>query len=202
MEGRLKQISHLLPDMTNKKILLGTEGGNIYTLNLSNFSIEDNIIYQDIVIQKSTDEVKVNRGAVEALVLHPLHPEKVLIGYARGLIVLWNRDSATAEKTYCANQQLESLSIRSDGTQFISAHNDGSYTIWSMSQNDPLEPPNTPYGPYPCKAINKIHWDYDSDETQWTIFCGNFIQVVECQNWTKCGTLHFNFQFSIFFRIF
>ena len=41
-------------------------------------------------------------------------------GYARGLIVLWNRNEAKAEKTYYANQQLEAISMRADGTQFIS----------------------------------------------------------------------------------
>ena len=80
MEGRLKQISYLCPDMANKKILLGTEGGNIYTLNLTNFSIEDSIIYQDIVIQNSTEEFKVNPGAVEALLVHPTDNSLLLIG--------------------------------------------------------------------------------------------------------------------------
>ena len=80
MDGRLKQISHLCLDMTNKNLLLGTEGGNIYTLNLTSFSIEDSIIYQDIVIQNSTDEFKVNPGAVEALQVHPTDVDKLLIG--------------------------------------------------------------------------------------------------------------------------
>ena len=60
MEGRLKQISNLCLDMASKKLLLGTEGGNIYTLNLTSFKIEAEPIYQDIVIQNSTDEFKVN----------------------------------------------------------------------------------------------------------------------------------------------
>ena len=173
MDGRLKQISNLCPDMSNKNILLGTEGGNIYTLNLTSFSIEDSIIYQDIVIQNSTEEFKVNPGAVEALLVHPTDVNKLLIGYARGLIVLWDRKEAKAEKTYYANQQLEAISMQTDGTQFISAHNDGSYIIWSAETGtEPIEPPNTPYGPYPCKAISKIHWDQDQDGVQWTVFCG------------------------------
>ena len=83
MDGRLKQISHLCLDMTNKNLLLGTEGGNIYTLNLTSFSIEDSIIYQDIVIQNSTDEFKVNPGAVEALQVHPTDVDKLLIGKSK-----------------------------------------------------------------------------------------------------------------------
>ena len=80
MEGRLKQISNLCLDMASKKVLIGTEGGNIYTLNLTNFKIEDSILYQDIVIQNSTDEFKVNPGAVEALLVHPTDTNKILIG--------------------------------------------------------------------------------------------------------------------------
>ena len=109
MDGRLKQISHLCLDMSHKKLLLGTEGGNIYNLDLTNFKIEDTIIYQDIVIQNSTEEFKVNPGAVEALLVHPKETDKLLIGYARGLIVLWDRKEAKAEKTYYANQQLEAI---------------------------------------------------------------------------------------------
>ena len=62
MEGRLKQISQMCLD--DKKVLLGTEGGNIYQLNLTNFVIEESIIYQDLVIQHSTEEFKVNPGNI------------------------------------------------------------------------------------------------------------------------------------------
>ena len=78
MDGRLKQISQMCLD--NQKLLLGTEGGNIYHLNLTTFVIEESIIYQDLVIQHSTDEFKVNPGAVEALHLHPKDDTKILIG--------------------------------------------------------------------------------------------------------------------------
>ena len=33
-------------------LLVGTEGGNIYLCNLTSFTISDNIIYQDVVMQK------------------------------------------------------------------------------------------------------------------------------------------------------
>ena len=63
--------------------------------------------------------------------------------------------------------------MQKDGTQFISAHNDGSYILWSAETGtEPIEPPNTPYGPYPCKAISKIHRDLDQDGVDWTVFCG------------------------------
>lgn len=35
-------------------LLLGTEGGNIFFIDLSTFELSDNIIYQDVVMQKYT----------------------------------------------------------------------------------------------------------------------------------------------------
>ena len=80
-----------------------------------------------------------------------------------------------------ASQQLESASWHSAGQQFTSSHNDGSYIIWNVKSNpadaadtaadaadvdadadvktEPLA--CTPYGPFPCKAINKILWNAD-----------------------------------------
>jgi lethal(2) giant larvae protein len=107
---------------------------------------------------------KVNPGAVEALLVQPNEPDRLLIGYTRGLIVLWDRATKTAVLTYVASQQLESLAWRNDGSQFVSSHNDGSYIIWSAqgNQEEPLEPPNSPYGPYPCKAITKVQWAHQN----------------------------------------
>ena len=145
MEGRLKKVSVLCLDTASKrKILLGTEGGNIYQLNLDKFAVaEGNIIYQDLVMKGAPDDFKVNPGAVEALLVQPNEPGRLLIGYTRGLIVLWDVASQVALQTYVATQQLESLSWRNDGSQFISAHNDGSFVIWSTqgSCSEPLEPP-------------------------------------------------------------
>lgn len=156
LDGRLKHISILCLDEGNRQILLGTEGGNIYKLNLWTFRIDENLIYQDIVMQNAPEDFKVNPGAVEGLLLHPTEPNQILIGYARGLIVMWDKEANSAVQTFVANQQLEGLSWRNDGTQFVSVHNDGSYIIWSTASSEPMEPPNTPYGPYPCKAITKV----------------------------------------------
>ena len=91
MEGRLKQISVMCMDSANKRILLGTEGGNVYYLNLWNFKIDESIIFQDLVMKNSPEDFKVNPGAVEALLLHPTENDKILLAYARGLIVIWDR---------------------------------------------------------------------------------------------------------------
>ena len=57
-------------------------------------------------MQNSPEDFKVNPGAVEALLIHPRENEKILIGYARGLVVLWDRGSTSAVQTYVASQQV------------------------------------------------------------------------------------------------
>ena len=44
------------------------------------------------------DDYKANPGAVETLAQHPKENDKILIGYNRGLIVLWNRTSLSADQ--------------------------------------------------------------------------------------------------------
>lgn len=52
LEGKLKKISAMCLESSGEHLLLGTEGGNIYLLNLKTFMMPDNIIYQDVVMQK------------------------------------------------------------------------------------------------------------------------------------------------------
>merc|ERR1719376_197780 len=182
LEGRLKQVSQMCLDLNNRVVLLGTEGGNIYQLNLWTFSLDENIIYQDVVMQNAPDDFKVNPGAVEGLLLHPDNPDQVLIGYARGLMVLWDRGSGggaangSAVRTFVANQQLEGLSWRSNG-DFVSIHNDGFYILWSQDSTECTEPPNNPYGPYPCKAFTKVVAFADLDDTNWMLFSGGMARA-------------------------
>lgn len=42
------------------------------------------------------EDYKLNPGAVEAMVLHPENTNHVLIGYNRGLMVLWDMKTPTA----------------------------------------------------------------------------------------------------------
>ena len=46
LEGRLKIVSALCLESSRKKLLIGTEGGNIYQLRLQGFCLEEEIIFQ------------------------------------------------------------------------------------------------------------------------------------------------------------
>ncbi|CAH0563460.1 unnamed protein product [Brassicogethes aeneus] len=155
LEGKLKKISTLCLESAGNHLLLGTEGGNIYLLDIHTFTMTPDIIYQDVVMQNVPPNYKLNPGAVEVILEEPGHPNNILIGYNRGLIVLWNRSDNASLKTFVTNQQLESLCWRQDET-FISSHIDGSYIVWDLGKpDDPVEPITT-YGPFPCKPIPKI----------------------------------------------
>lgn len=38
--------------MKTNRLLLGTEGGNIYLLDINSFELQDYVIYQDVVMQR------------------------------------------------------------------------------------------------------------------------------------------------------
>ena len=101
-------------------------------------------------------------GPVESLQGHPRAPSKIVIGYSRGLLVVWNQAARCADRVFLGNQQLESVCWERSGRTLVSSHSDGSYAIWSVDAgSSPTAQPTaatTPYGPFPCKAINKILW--------------------------------------------
>lgn len=113
-----------------------------------------------ILLCSVPEDYKINPGAVEALQEMPGHPHKLLIGYNRGLMVLWDREALHAEQTFVSSQQLEGVSWHVSGTKFRSAHNDGSLVTWDAQAGGrtPLEEPTTVYGPFPCRAISKVLW--------------------------------------------
>nr|CBH09297.1 putative lethal (2) giant larvae [Heliconius melpomene] len=173
-EGKNKKISSICIESSGKNFLLGTEGGNIYTVDCATFTVNEDVIYQDVVMQNCPEDFKVNPGAVESVCEHPKVPNRILIGYNRGLVVLWDRATSTPTHTFVSNQQLESL-CWNDDEHFTSSHNDGSYVTWEVagaSSDRPLKEPVTPYGPYPCKAISKILNRSSVDGDEIVIYAG------------------------------
>lgn len=157
---------------SGEHLYLGTEGGNIHLLDIKSFQMTDTIIYQDLVTQNVPEDYKINPGGVEAIAEHPTDPNKMVIGYSRGLMVLWDNQTLNADQTYICNKDLHSVSWHGSGTKFMSAHNDCSYFIWGVDSSKALESVEQCYGPYPCKAINKILWKRTTGKDDFIIFSG------------------------------
>ncbi|XP_012555599.1 lethal(2) giant larvae protein homolog 1 isoform X1 [Hydra vulgaris] len=165
IEGRLKKISVCFLSMARDCLYIGTEGGHIYVLDLSSFELREHVIYQDVVMDSLSDEMsKANGGSVEAIKEHSSNPEKLLIGYKKGTIVLWNLEKNVVEESFVASQDVESISWNYGSvTQFVSAHEYGNLSFWSLPVENvdaALQETTTPFGPFPCKAVRKVEW-YD-----------------------------------------
>ena len=171
--GTLKAPTTFEICLKSSTILVGTQSGNIHTLNLDTLELLEQVIYQDVVLQNVPSEhKKSSQGSVEVISQHPV-TESILIGYQRGVVALWNNSSLSAESFYPASQQLESLSWLPSGERFVTSHNDGSIINWKVSDSlTPSEQPRIPYGPFPCKPITKVSSRYVKNNEQLLVFSG------------------------------
>uniref|UniRef100_A0A8C9UY11 LLGL scribble cell polarity complex component 2 n=1 Tax=Scleropages formosus TaxID=113540 RepID=A0A8C9UY11_SCLFO len=143
------RITAVLAHSSGELLLLGTEGGHVFVVEVPGFrELEDKNI---------TPEGRRNLESVEDLQENPLNPRQVLVGYGRGLMVLWDLDVKCAVQHFMGSQ-LESVWWMPDGEHILSSHSDGSYCRWMVNGEDTQNEPEkeVPYGNFPCKAITKI----------------------------------------------
>ena len=152
------RITTLSVHSSHAKIFLATEDGQIHVLNTKNFELDEPIGLEKVQSQIPNDQPRL-LGAAEQILEHPLDPDRLLIGYNRGQLVLWNLATGQIDKFYSSGQQIESVCWSStDGDEFISSHNDGSYIVWSINDSvTPSQQAKITYGPFPCKPISKIY---------------------------------------------
>lgn len=101
-------------------------------------------------------------GPVESIQEHPRDSSQLLIGYSRGLVVLWEQSTRAVQHLFLGNQvlgwrdhplvcvcphcvlgaehpphvppqQLESLAWEQSGKSIVSSHSDGGYMVWAVS---------------------------------------------------------------------
>ncbi|XP_026090561.1 lethal(2) giant larvae protein homolog 2-like isoform X1 [Carassius auratus] len=156
------RVTAVLAHSSGELLLLGTEGGHVFVVEVPGFREleENNISVENVQNRIPEDYVgRRNLECVEALHENPLNPRQVLIGYSRGLMVLWDLDRQRPIQHFLGTQQLESVWWMEDGVNILSSHSDGSYCQWTVTGEDPQTEPEkqeTPYGAFPCKAISKI----------------------------------------------
>uniref|UniRef100_A0A8C5A3J4 LLGL scribble cell polarity complex component 1 n=1 Tax=Gadus morhua TaxID=8049 RepID=A0A8C5A3J4_GADMO len=122
-------------------LCVGTEGGGVHFLDLPRLSLRENqSLLQDQVIQSLPDDYRCGKslGPVESLQEHPQQPGVILIGYSRGLVVLWDLSTRHVDHVFLGKQQLESLVWERSGKSFVSSHNDGGYSVWASDECSPV----------------------------------------------------------------
>lgn len=206
------QITSLLYIPTTGQVLLGDACGQIIALRAESFEIDTAAgLRTDQVIQALPEDQRRtgSLGAIEALAARPYHPNQILIGYNRGVIVLWNITTNEIDRVFITAQRLESVSWLPCGQRIVSAHNDGSYVGWNLTDSPltPSEPANTMYGPFPCKPINKLYAHCDAEnnaaEHQLLVFSGGLPRQSYCLRYTVSvvlgphdGSKHKTFDFT------
>uniref|UniRef100_A0A8C1A313 LLGL scribble cell polarity complex component 2 n=1 Tax=Cyprinus carpio carpio TaxID=630221 RepID=A0A8C1A313_CYPCA len=124
------RVTAVLAHSSGELLLLGTEGGHVFVVEVPGFREleENNISVEDVQNRIPEDYVgRRNLECVETLHENPLNPRQVLIGYSRGLMVLWDLDRQRPIQHFLGTQQLESVWWMEDGENILSSHSDGSY---------------------------------------------------------------------------
>uniref|UniRef100_A0A3Q1G1I4 LLGL scribble cell polarity complex component 2 n=1 Tax=Acanthochromis polyacanthus TaxID=80966 RepID=A0A3Q1G1I4_9TELE len=156
------RVTAVLAHASGELLLLGTEGGHVFIVEVPGFrELEERNISLDQVAASVPDDYigRRNLEHVEALQENPINPNQVVIGYGRGLMVIWDLEKQCAIQHIPATQQLESVWWTEDGSYILSSHSDGSYCRWMVGGedvNEEEEKSDIPYGHFPCKAISKI----------------------------------------------
>lgn len=162
--------------LDGKTLLVGTEKGDVLSLDLESFEFSDDTIHLDVAMQNVPDDFKVNPGSVKVISFHPTESNLVLIGYNKGLLILWNLEFKLAQGTFFTSCQcLESLSWYSDGSKFVTAHADGSYYTWSKDVEKQFNGPSQvfPFGESePGQQMSKIAVHQTQNGEDMLIFAG------------------------------
>ncbi|XP_035619969.2 LLGL scribble cell polarity complex component 2-like isoform X1 [Oncorhynchus keta] len=156
------RVTAVLTHSSGDMLFLGTEGGHVFVVEVPGFrELEERNISLENVTNSLPEDYGGRRSLehVESLQENPVNPRQVLIGYGRGIMVIWDLERHSAVKHIPATQQLESVWWTEDGGHVLSSHSDGSYCRWMVAgegtQSEP-EKSEVPYGHFPCKAISKI----------------------------------------------
>lgn len=117
---------------------------------------------------------KLNPGAIETVKQLPNSYNQLLIVYNRGLCVLYDLETNKVVRSFVSPGHGQSVGIHVDpsGKQFTWYHADGSYATWDVENAEPPEEEKyVPYGPDPCKAIDRLVRSF-RDQDELIVFSG------------------------------
>lgn len=191
-DGKLKKVSSLCCSLSKNVVWIGTEGGNIYQLDLKDFTVKEPAIYHDVVLEQVPPSYKLNPGAIECIKQIPNVSNQLLVAYNRGLCVILDTETSSVVRSFIApgHGQSVGLHINADGTEFTWYHADGSFASWPLDKTDiPKDLNFVPYGPDPCKSINRLYSGKRGSDTV-VVFSGGMPRSAYGDH--NCVSIHVN----------
>lgn len=171
---KFKKVSTLCCSFLKDLLWIGTEAGNVYQFDLKTFQIKESTIYHDAICDKLAEVYKLNPGAIESIKQLPNNPQQLLIVYNRGLAVVYDVEKNDIINSYISPGHGMSVGahLSANGLTFTWYHADGSYTTWEIeSEKSPEDQKYVPYGPDPCKAIDRLIRGFRDDD-ELVVFSG------------------------------
>uniref|UniRef100_A0A1I8GL37 WD_REPEATS_REGION domain-containing protein n=1 Tax=Macrostomum lignano TaxID=282301 RepID=A0A1I8GL37_9PLAT len=126
--NKREDVSQAYLPFQSKFVYIGTTQGNVYLMNIETFRLSGYIINWNKVIGMLQS---VHPGAVAHIAECPVDSNKLLIGFRKGLTVLWDLQKREALR-FKHTEDLCSVSWHHEGRMFISSHIDGSLVKWSL----------------------------------------------------------------------
>lgn len=131
-------------------------------------------------------------GAIECLKQVPMVENSLLVVYNRGLCVLWNFEDRKLVRSFVSPGHGQSVGIFIDheGDKFTWYHADGSYSVWDINgDEEPEDQKYVPYGPDPCKPINRLVRGFRDDD-EIVVFSGGMPRSAYGEK--NCVSVHCN----------
>eukprot|EP01135_Chromosphaera_perkinsii_P005577 Nk52_evm2s353 gene=Nk52_evmTU2s353 len=149
---------------------VGTTRGNLFVVDVNNFELSEYMVYWNHLVEISD---KNHPGAIISVEECPMNDQLLLIGFEKGVLVLWD----VKEKKVCkrfgtglpTTLPLTSVCWYSDGKQFITSHSTGPMRIWNLKNP---EVPEYLMHPMPdlddntsmLSPVGKVLWVSDKDD--------------------------------------
>jgi len=168
-----ERVTYVHTGFKSKWVLIGTERGNVFIMNLDTMSLSG---YQ-ISWNKAIDMMQnTHPGPVTYISDNPADPSKILIGFEQGSLCLWDLPTKRGEQRYHNASKVTSVSWHHEGKQFVCSCKDGSLVTWAVrpTANKPISTvwPHKNKAGDECDEISKVNWIVSRDGDPYLIFSG------------------------------
>ncbi|XP_065193626.1 LLGL scribble cell polarity complex component 2-like isoform X1 [Sycon ciliatum] len=164
----IKRVSVACYPRGGEHIAVGTEGGNVLLVSSNKLMFsnkQEDIIYWNKATEPAQGTNKLHPGSVEALDSCPTDPDKLLIGFEKGMLCLWSLSEKMPLRNFPPIQYLCSAIWHPAGHMFASCHEDGTIAMWSVDMEEDHGGSVKPYGlKEECRKVQQLAWRGHKDD--------------------------------------